>query len=90
VHLAEDNARYHAFYGKALLMMDERQRHKAEAELQIAVRLDDREAEYKIMLAELYVRFGLFKRAESELKRLLTIHPNDREARTLLDSLLKK
>lgn len=89
VHFAKDNARYHAFYGKAL-SMDDRQRHKAEAELQIAVKLDDKEAEYRIMLTELYVQFGLFKRAESELKRLLTIYPNNREARTLLDSLWKK
>lgn len=89
VHFAKDNARYHAFYGKAL-SMDERQRHKAETELQTAVKLDAREAEYRIMLAELYVQFKLFKRAESELQRLLAIHPNNREARTLLDSLRKK
>lgn len=89
VHFAKDNARYHAFYGKAL-SMDNKQRHKAETELQIAIKLDEREAEYPVMLAELYVQFGLFKRAENELKRLLTIHPNNREARTLLDSLLKK
>jgi curved DNA-binding protein CbpA len=90
VHFAKDNARYHAFYGKALSMADDRQRHKAEAELQTAVKLNEREAEYRVMLAELYLQFGLFKRAESELKRLLTIHPNNREARTLLDSLRKK
>jgi curved DNA-binding protein CbpA len=89
VHFAKDNARYHAFYGKAL-SMDERQRHKAEAELQMAIKLDGREAEYRILLAELYLQFKLFRRAESELQRLLAIHPNNREARTLLDSLRKK
>lgn len=89
VHFAKDNARYHAFYGKAL-SMDNKQRHKAEAELQIAVKLDESAAEYRVMLAELYVQFGLFIRAESELKRLLTVHPNNREARTLLDSVRKK
>ncbi len=88
-HFAKDNARYHAYYGKAL-SMDDRQRHKAETELQTAIKLDGAHANYRIMLAEFFVRFGLVKRAEGELNRLLAIYPSNGEARTLLDSLAKK
>jgi len=88
-HFAPNNARYHAYYGKAL-SMDGKQRHKAEGELQTAVKLDGEQADYRIMLAEFFVQVGLVKRAEGELNRLLTIAPNNREARTLLDSLTKK
>ena len=89
VHFAKNNARYHAYYGKAL-SMDDKQRHKAEAELQIAIKLDGERADYRIMLAEFYVQFGLLKRAEGELNRLLAIFPSNNEARMLLDSLAKK
>lgn len=89
VHSDRNNARYHAFYGK-LLSQDDKHRHKAESELQTAVRLDHQSAEYRIMLAEFFIQFNLLKRAEGELNRLLTIHPNNRQAHRLLDSLLKK
>lgn len=88
-HFAKGNARYHAYYGKAL-SMDDKQRHKAESELQTAIRLAAAEPTYRIMLAEFFLQFGLVKRAEGELNRLLAIHPNNYEARTLLDSLTKK
>lgn len=89
VHLAKDNARYHAYYGKALAM-DSKQRHKAESELQTAIKLDNENADYRIMLAEFFVQIGLRKRAEGELNRLLAIFPSNREAQALLDSLHKK
>lgn len=89
VHLANDNARFHAYYGKALAS-DNKQRHKAEAELQTAVKLDADNADFRIMLAEFFLQFGLPKRAEGELTRLLDIFPANREAKTLLDSLQKK
>jgi len=89
VHFDKNNARYHAYYGKALAA-DDKNRHKAEAEFQIAVKLDGENADYRIMLAEFFMQVGLVKRAEGELKRLLTISPSNREAKTLLDSLLKK
>jgi hypothetical protein len=89
VHFDKNNAYYHACYGKAL-SMDNKQRHKAEAELLTAIKLDDKKADYRIMLAEFFVQFNLLKRAEGELNRLLAIYPNNREARTLLDSLPKK
>jgi len=90
VHLDRDTARYRAYYGKALAAHDDKQRHKAEAELQAAVKLDGANAAYRIMLAEFFVQFNLLKRAEGELNRLLAIHPNNAEARRLLDSLPKK
>ncbi len=89
VFFAKDNARYHAYYGK-VLAADERLSHRAEAELQTAVKLDAQNADYRIMLAEFFIDLGLLKRAEGELNRLLTIAPNNREARTMLDRLKKK
>ena len=86
VHFAPENARYHAFYGKCLAV-DAKKRHQAEAELQAAIRLDEREPEYRRMLAEFFISQKLFKRAEGELKRLLAIFPNDNEARELLQSI---
>ena len=89
VFFAPTNARYRAYYGK-VLAADERHRHRAEAELQAAVKLDEQNADYRIMLAEFFVDIKLLKRAEGELNRLLIIAPNNYEARTLLDSMRKK
>jgi curved DNA-binding protein CbpA len=89
VHFDKNNARYHAYFGKAL-SADKKHRHKAEAEFQTAIKLDSENADYRIMLAEFFTQVGLFKRAEGELNRLLAIFPSNREARTLLDSLQKK
>jgi curved DNA-binding protein CbpA len=89
VHLAPENARYHAFYGKAL-SFDETQRHKAESEMQSAVKLDPKNETYRIILAEFFIQYNLLKRAEGELKRLLTIAPDNSEAKALLDSLRNK
>lgn len=89
VYYAPKNARYHAYYGKALAA-DEEQRHKAEGELQAAVRLEPQNQSFRLMLAELFVRFKLIKRAEGELTRLLDLAPGNKEARTLLDSLQDK
>lgn len=89
VHFAPDNARYHAFYGKAL-SFDETQRHKAEAEMQSAVKLDPNSETYRIILAEFFIQYNLVKRAEGELKRLLAIAPDNSEAKALLDSLRNK
>ncbi len=89
VHFDKNNARYRAYYGKAL-SADNKQRHKAESEFHTAIKLDPENAAYRIMLAEFFIRVGLVKRAEGELKRLLAIFPSNREANTLLDSLVKK
>ncbi len=89
VHIESDNPRYHAFYGKAL-SFDKLQRHKAEAELQTAVKLDPTNTIYRIMLAELFIEIGLTARAKGELQRLLSIAPDNKEAQSLLDSLGEK
>lgn len=89
VLLAPDNARYHAYYGKAL-SADEKQRFKADAEFQTAIRLDPNNPTFRLLLAEFYIQYNLLKRAEGELSRLLILFPNNREAQVLLDSLAKK
>ena len=86
VHFAPKNARYHAYYGKAL-SVDATQRHKAESEMQAALKLDPNNATFRILLAEFFIQFNLLKRAEGELTRLLDVFPSNREARDLLESL---
>ena len=88
VHFAPDNARYHAYHGK-VLSFDKSQRHKAEAELQTAIKLDGENVDYRIMLAEFFIQIGFIKRAEGELNRLLAIFPNNKEAQLLLDNLAR-
>lgn len=88
-HFAKDNARFRAFYGKALAS-DDQQKHKAEAELQAAIKLDPNNSALRLMLAEFFVRMQLPKRAEGELNRLLAIFPGNGEARALLDGLPKR
>ncbi len=86
VHFNKNNARYHAFYGKALTF-DKSQHHKAEAELQAAIKLNAESPDFRLMLDEFFMQVGFPKRAEGELNRLLAIFPNNNEAQTLLDSI---
>jgi hypothetical protein len=86
VHYSPKNARYHAYYGKALAS-DDKQRHKAEAEMQAALKLDPHNANFRLMLAEFFINVGLVKRADGELTRLLAIFPSNREAQAMLDDL---
>lgn len=86
IQMSPNVAKYHAYYGKAL-SFDDKQRHKAESELQAAVKLDQNTATFRIMLVEFYIQVGLMRRAEGELQRLLTQFPNNREAMVLLESL---
>lgn len=88
VQLSPDNARYHAYYGKALSYA-QNQRHKAETEIRLAMKLDAENPSFWIMLVEFYLQFNLLKRAEGELQRLLAKFPNNKEAQVLLDSLAK-
>lgn len=86
VNLESNNAKYHAFYGKAL-SVNPKFRHQAESELTNAVRLEPNNVEYRLMLVEFYRGFGLLKRAQGELTRIFTIDPNNTQAREILDSL---
>ncbi len=85
VNLVGDNAKYRAYYGRALAENDKT--HQAEAELQAAVRLDAKNPDYRLMLIKLFIKIGLLKRAEGEINRLLEIAPDNYEAQTLFDSL---
>jgi DnaJ-class molecular chaperone len=58
-----NEARYRAFYGH-LLAGNESTQRAAEAELQAAIKLDPANAEYRVMLAELYRDLGLKLRAK--------------------------
>lgn len=88
-HLSPDVARFRAYYGKILSFI-EKQRHKAEQELQTAIKLEPNNTTFRLMLVEFFIQYKLFKRAEGELNRLLAIDADNREARILLDSLPKK
>ncbi len=84
--LNPNNARYHAYFGKALAK-DGSQRHRAEGQIQTAIKMEPKNLVYRMMLAELYVEIGLSTRAKGELKRLLEINPNDSDAISLLDRI---
>jgi curved DNA-binding protein CbpA len=78
--------RYRAFYGH-VLAGNERTRRAAEAELHAAIKLDPNNAEYRVMLAELYRDLGLKLRAKGEAERAVAADPNNRKARELLRAL---
>ena len=81
-----NEARYRAHYGQ-LLAGNERTRRAAEAELQAAIKLDAKNGEYRVMLAELYRDLGLKLRAKGEAERAVAADPNNRKARELLRAL---
>jgi curved DNA-binding protein CbpA len=78
--------RYRASYGQ-LLAGNEATRRAAEAELNAAIKLDPKNTEYRMMLAELYRDLGLKLRAKGEAERAVAADPNNRKARDLLRSL---
>jgi len=79
-------ARYHAFYGQ-MLASNEQTRRAAETELLAAIKLDPKNADYRVMLAELYRDLGLKLRAKGEAERAVATDPNNRKARELLRGL---
>jgi tetratricopeptide (TPR) repeat protein len=85
-HFDPKNAKYRAEYGRQLAR-DPKQKHKAEAELQAAVKLAPEQPSYRLMLAQFFVDMDLRKRAEGELSRLLKAFPDNREALALLETL---
>lgn len=84
--LAPRQARYRAYYGRALAR-DKNARRQAESELQAAITLDEKNPSYRVMLAELYQEHGLRRRAEGELERALQLDPRHAAARRLLEQL---
>jgi curved DNA-binding protein CbpA len=83
---APKEPRYRALYGH-LLAGNERTRRTAETELLAAIKLDPRNAEYRVMLAELYRDLGLKLRAKGEAERAVAADPNYKKARDLLRAL---
>ncbi len=82
-------ARYHAYYGKSLIG-NKKYRHQAEQELLSAIKIEQTNADFRIMLVEFYIEYGLMKRADGELQKLFEIAPNNKEAKMLLDKIPKK
>ena len=78
--------RYRAFYGQ-MLAGHESTRRAAETEFLAAIKLDPNNAEYRVMLAELYRDLGLKLRAKGEAERALGVDPNNAKARDLLRAL---
>jgi curved DNA-binding protein CbpA len=86
--LAPQEARYRAYYGRALAA-SEKTRRLAESEIQAAVQLDSGSATFRTMLAELYFDLKFHKRAEAEVERALAIDPKNLNAQALLRKLEK-
>ena len=86
VHFSPENALFQAHYGKAL-STDARQKHKAEAALQTAVRLDPKNFKIRAMLVDFFIANNMLKRAEGELNRFLELVPASNEARSMLTRL---
>lgn len=87
VHYSPQNALYHAYFGLALSKADDKHRHKAEGELQTAVKLDPKSPKIRMMLVDFLVDLKMAKRAEGELKRFLELVPNNKEALAALAKL---
>jgi hypothetical protein len=86
VHYSPENALYHAFYGTAL-SDDESKLHKAESELQTAVKLDPKNPKIRLMLVDFLEEMNMAKRAVGELKRFLEIVPDNKDAQRRLAKL---
>ena len=86
---APREARYRAYYGRALAA-DSKTRRMAESELLVALSIEPENASHRVMLAELYAELGLPRRAQGELERALAADPKNQEARALLTSLRGK
>ena len=70
-----------------MLAGNEKTRRAAEAELLAAIKLEPKNAEYRVMLAELYRDLGLKLRAKGEAERAVAADPYNRKARDLLRDL---
>lgn len=86
--LAPQEARYRAYYGRALAA-SEQTRRLAENEIQAAVKLDPASANFRTMLAELYFDLKFHRRAQTELDRALALDPNNALALALSRKLEK-
>lgn len=79
VHYSPENAQFHAYYGVALSAF-EKHKHKAESELQAAVRLAPKDSKIRMMLVDFLIEMNMKKRAIGELNRFLEIAPGNKDA----------
>ena len=84
--VAPSEARFRAYYGQALARVKDKRR-LAEAEMQAAIKLDPKNSTYRLMLAELYCDLGFLLRAASELKRVMSVEPDNPAARRLMQKI---
>ena len=84
--LAPNEPRYRAYYGQ-ILAAQENTRRAAEAELQAAIKLDPGNADYRVILAQLFRDLGFAIRAKGEAERAVAADPNNGKARDLLREL---
>ncbi|HSS22338.1 MAG TPA: DnaJ domain-containing protein [Pyrinomonadaceae bacterium] len=88
VRLDPQDARFRAYYGKALAA-NESTRRLAENEIQTAVKLEPNNILFRTMLAELYFELKFHRRAQAELDRVLAVDPKNGQANLLLRKLEK-
>jgi Flp pilus assembly protein TadD len=86
--LAPHEARYRAYYGRALAA-GEKTGRLAENEIQTAIKLDPSNADFRTMLAELYFELKFHRRAQTEVDRALALDRNNASAHALLRKLEK-
>jgi curved DNA-binding protein CbpA len=79
-------ASYHVSYALSLMSVP-KYRHQAEAEFLEALKIEPNNADFRLYLAEFYLEQKLIKRAETEVRRVLTAQPNHKKAKEMLDSL---
>ena len=79
-------ARFRAYYGRSL-SANKQKRHQAEAELKAAISLDENNALYRVMLAELYRDLGMKRRAQGEAQRALSLDPHNADVKRLVEEL---
>lgn len=84
--LVPGEPRYRAHYGRSL-SGNKQTRHQAEAELKAAISLEEGNATYHVMLAELYRDLGMKRRAQGEAQRALSLEPHNADAKSLLEEL---
>ena len=84
--LVPNDPRYRAYYGQ-MLASQEKTRRAAEAELQAAIKLDPKNADYRVILAQLFRDLGFSIRAKGEAERAIAVDPNNSKARDLLREL---
>ena len=88
VRAEPQNATYHAYYGKSLAA-NEKTRRLAENQLQTAIKIEPNNSLFRVMLAELYFELKFYRRAQSEIERVLATDPKNAAASLLLQKLEK-